>query len=212
MGKPPGGLPHLRQPNISPRNLILGAEEVDMQYSDMFKNAMIQKMTGPDALSASALSKQVDVPQSTLSKWLRMAGIGSSYGFPNNANEYTKMMKIKDSKRPNDWSAEDKLKLVTEAASLDDEQLGAFLRKKGLHQTHLEQWRLQMLDGLQNGFSKKKANQNKSDAAKHIRCLEKELRRKDKALAETAALLVLKKKVQEIWGDEDDPTAGSNGK
>ena len=121
-------------------------------------------------------------------------------------------MKIKDSKRPNDWSAEDKLKLVTEAASLDDEQLGAFLRKKGLHQTHLEQWRLQMLDGLQNGFSKKKANQNKSDAAKHIRCLEKELRRKDKALAETAALLVLKKKVQEIWGDEDDPTAGSNGK
>ncbi len=42
--------------------------------------------------------------------------------------------------------------------------------------------------------------------------LEKELSRKDKALAETAALLVLKKKVQEIWGDEDDPTAGSNGK
>ena len=40
--------------------------------------------------------------------------------------------------------------------------------------------------------------------AKKIRALEKELQRKDKALAETAALLVLKKKVQEIWGDEDD--------
>ena len=182
-----------------------------MHYTDMFKNAMIQKMAGPGAISASALSKQVDVPQSTLSKWLRMAGAGSSYNFPNNAHEYTEMAKIKGPKRPNDWSAEDKLKVVMEAASLDDEQLGAFLREKGLHQTHLEQWRLQMLDGLQNGFSKKNVRKKKVDA-KRIRALEKEINRKDKALAETAALLVLKKKVQEIWGDEDDPTAGSNGK
>jgi transposase len=182
-----------------------------MQYTDMFKNAMIQKMAGPDAISASALSKQVDVPQVTLSKWLRTAGVGSSYNFPNNAHEYTNMAKIKGPKRPNDWNAEAKLKVVMEAASLDDEQLGEFLRKKGLHQTHLEQWRLQMLDGLQNGFSKKNAKQKKADA-KRIRALEKEINRKDKALAETAALLVLKKKVQEIWGDEDDPTTGSNGK
>ena len=70
---------------------------------------------------------------------------------------------------------------------------------------------MQMLDALQNGLSKKRTRE-KSDAAKRIRALEKELRRKDKALAETAALLVLKKKVQEIWGDEDDPTAGGNGK
>jgi len=182
-----------------------------MPYSDMFKQTMIQKMSGPDPISATALSKQVNVPQSTLSKWLRMAGVGPSYGFPNNAHEYTKMSKIKDPKRPNDWSAEDKLKVVMAAASLDDQQLGAFLRKKGLHQTHLEQWRSQMLNGLQNGTVKKSSRQKKAEA-KRIRVLEKELRRKDKALAETAALLVLKKKVQEIWGDEDDPTAGSNGK
>jgi len=103
-------------------------------------------LSGPDAISASALSKQVDVSQSTLSKWLRMAGDGPSYGFSNNAHEYTKMAKIKNPKRPNDWSAKDKLKVVVEAASLDDEQLGAFLRKKGLHQAHLDQWRSQMLD------------------------------------------------------------------
>jgi len=182
-----------------------------MQYPDMFKDAMIQKMTGPDAISASALSKQVDVPQVTLSKWLRTAGVGSSYDFPNNPKDYTKMAKINHPRRPNDWSAEEKLKVVVEAAGLDDEQLGEFLRKKGLHQTHLEQWRLQMLDGLQNGFSRNRAKQKKADA-KHIRTLEKEINRKNKALAETAALLVLKKKVQEIWGDEDDPTAGNNGK
>jgi len=182
-----------------------------MHYSDMFKQAMIQKMSGPDPISASALSKQVNVSQTTLSKWLRMAGIGSSYGYPNNAHEYTKMAKIKDPKRPNDWSAEDKLTVILEAASLDDEQLGAFMRQKGLHQTHLDQWRSQMLEGLQNG-SAKKSRRRKNDDARRIRSLEKELKRKDKALAETAALLVLKKKVHQIWGDEDDPTAGSNAK
>ena len=182
-----------------------------MPYTDMFKNAMIQKMTGPEAISASALSKRVDVPQPTLSKWLRLAGVGSAYDFPNTAHEYTKMTKVKGPKRPNDWSAEEKLKVVMEAASLEVEQLGEFLRKKGLHKTHLEQWRLQMLDGLQDGFSKKKTRQKKADS-KRIQSLEKELRRKDKALAETAALLVLKKKVQQIWGDEDEPTTRSNGK
>ncbi|MES0447703.1 MAG: IS3 family transposase [Desulfobacterales bacterium] len=164
-----------------------------MQYPDMFKNAMIQKMTGPGAISATALSELVNVSQATLSKWLRMAGVDPAHAFQNNVHEYTKMAKITGPKRPNDWSAEDKLKVVMETDSLDDKQLGEFLRKKGLHQTHLEQWRLQMLDGLQSGFSKKKAKKLKADA-KRIRSLEKELNRKDKALAETAALLVLKKK------------------
>jgi transposase len=180
-----------------------------MQYPDMFKNAMVQKMTGPDALSASALSKQTDVSQPTLSKWLRMAGVVSTYG--DSAYEYTKMAKIRNPKRPTDWSAEEKLKVVMEAVLLDQEQLGAFLRQKGLHQIHLEQWRLQMLEGLQEGASKKQRIQKKADTNR-IRSLEKELHRKDKALAETAALLVLKKKVREIWGDEEDPTAGSNGR
>ena len=54
-----------------------------MPYSQMFKDKMIQEMTGPDALSATALSKKVDVPQATLSKWLRKAGIDSSYVYQN---------------------------------------------------------------------------------------------------------------------------------
>ena len=182
-----------------------------MPYSDLFKNAMIQKMTGPAAISATALSKQVDVSQVTLSKWLRTAGFASSYGFPNNAHGYGDMAKIAGPKRPSDWSAEDKLKVVMEATALDEEQLGAFLREKGLHLTHLEQWRLQVLEALQNRPATKKTK-GKKDDTKRIRALEKELRRKDKALAETAALLVLKKKLHAIWGDEEDPTAGSSGK
>lgn len=172
-----------------------------MKYPDVFKNAMIRKMTGPDAISATALSKQVDVSQTTLSKWLRMAG--SSH--IDTIKEYTKMTKIDNPKRPNDLKPEDKLAIVLEASSLDDEHLGAFLRKKGIHQIHLKQWRLQMIDGLQDDLSPKKTRKKKENL-KRIRTLEKELRRKDKALAETAALLVLKKKLQKIWGDEEDTT------
>ncbi|VAW34637.1 hypothetical protein MNBD_DELTA04-1663 [hydrothermal vent metagenome] len=178
-----------------------------MPYSQMFKYKMIQKMIGPDALSATALAKQVDVPQVTLSKWLRKAGIPSRYALKKQLNGNITMVP----KMPNDWSAEEKLKAVLEASSLSDEQFGAFLRKKGIHETHLEQWRIQMLGGLGKGRANGKPSRRNADI-KRIRGLEKELRRKDKALAETAALLVLKKKVQEIWGDEDGSTAKRNGR
>jgi hypothetical protein len=67
-----------------------------------------------------------------------------------------------------------------------------------------------MIEGLQKPPAKK-SPRHRGDL-KRIRALEQELRRKDKALAETAALLVLKKKVQEIWGDADENTTGNNGK
>ena len=114
-------------------------------------------------------------------------------------------------KRPEDWSPEEKLKAVLESASLSDDQLGTFLRSQGIHETHLQQWRLQMLNGLCKAPAHKKPKRRASDT-KRIRSLEKELKRKEKALAETAALLVLKKKVQEIWGDEDDDITPRNGK
>ena len=62
-----------------------------MQYSNMFKNKMVQKMTGPYAISATALSKQVNVSQSTLSKWLHSAGVDPNCDLSNSADEYTKM-------------------------------------------------------------------------------------------------------------------------
>ena len=52
MGKPPGASPSAAVKYFSAKS-ILGAEEVDMQNPDMFKNAMIQKMTGSDAIMAN---------------------------------------------------------------------------------------------------------------------------------------------------------------
>ena len=155
-------------------------------------------MTGINAVSAAELSRDVDVAQSTLSRWLRNAGIDSKN------RETISMTDSNKSRRPQDRSPEEKLKIIIEAEKLGTEELGIFLREKGLYETHLEQWRMQMLESLQNGITKPKREKRNPADAKKIKTLEKELRRKDKALAETAALLVLKKKVQQIWGDEDD--------
>lgn len=164
-----------------------------MRYSEKFRSRMVQKMTGPGAKSAVALAASAGVPQPTLSRWLREAG--SVAGVKNK----------RPSSRPHsrNRSPQDKLRLVIEAASLSGDELGEFLRREGLHEADLVRWRESSLEGL----SGKVAVAATADATdKRVRNLEKELRRKDKALAETAALLVLQKKVREIWGDEGDDT------
>jgi hypothetical protein len=147
-----------------------------------------------------ALSEEVGVAQPTLSKWVREAGRVGDMG-------KSKRTRAGSRKRPQDWTAEAKLEAVVEADSLSEEDLGTFLRGRGLHRAHLTQWREQIVAGLKVPRSKKT-----SAEARRIRELERELRRKDKALAETAALLVLKKKVQAIWGDEDGDTTRRNGR
>jgi hypothetical protein len=110
--------------------------------------------------------------------------------------------------RPQDWSPAEKLRVVVESRSLTDEELGAFLRKEGLHQAQVEEWSAIAHSSLLASKGAKKA----SAESKRIRELERDLRRKEKALAEAAALLILKKKAQAIWGDEEDDTDRRNGR
>lgn len=114
-------------------------------------------------------------------------------------------------RRPRDWSPEEKLNAVIEAQALSEDELGAFLRRKGLHEAQLEEWRTLILAGLQ-GHSPRTGAKPSTGDARRIRELEKELDRKDKALAETAALLVLQKKVQALWGDADAPMGKKSGR
>jgi transposase len=101
-----------------------------------------------------------------------------------------------------DWTPEEKLAIVLEAASLSEGELGVLLRSKGIPMALLEEWRHQALTGLR-GTPQIGAT---VVGSKRIKDLERELRRKDKALAEAAALIVLQKKVREALGDEDDDT------
>lgn len=179
-----------------------------MSYSEVYKRRMIQKMTVPDAMSAWELSKEEDVSHSSLSRWLQKAG--NLQGMTKKDKRTVPLSKTRKSpRRPQDWPLQEKLRVLAEAESLPPEELGAFLRREGLHEAQLEQWR----EIAQEAFNTpRQRRKQKTAELKRIKELERELRRKEKALAEAAALLVLKKKAQAIWGDEDDNTDQRKGK
>jgi transposase-like protein len=168
-----------------------------MKYSEQFKTRIVSKLVGPDALSANALSGEVGISQATLSRWLREAGT-----VPVMAKKQHPRKDTTVDKPLQDWPVEERLRVVVEALALTDDELGAFLRREGLHQAQLDSWTAAALGSMSPPPPAKRA----AGDSKRIKTLERELRRKDKALAETAALLVLQKKVQEIWGDEGDDT------
>lgn len=112
-------------------------------------------------------------------------------------------------KSPRQWTPAEKLQVVLDAAALSDAELGAFLRERGLHTTQLLSWRATIAAALAERPRRKpeaRAEQQR------IRVLERELLRKDRALAEVTALLALRKKVELIWGDGADDTTPKSGK
>ena len=177
-----------------------------MLYSNGFKSRMVKRMVGRERISASALSQEVGVTQPTLSRWVREARTVPTMSGSENKSR-------KDAKSPRQWSSQEKLQVVVEAAQLSDEDLGEFLRSRGLHVAQLEEWRQLAMDAAQQALdnTKKPKRRKATPEMKRIKELEKELRRKDKALAEVTALLVLKKKLEAIWGDEDDDTPTKSG-
>jgi transposase len=104
------------------------------------------------------------------------------------------------------WTGAEKLRVFLEGRGLGESELAALLRREGLHETDLTAWQAAAEAALRPRRRVTPWPEQQRDQ-RRIQELERELRRKEAALAETAALLVLKKKVQEIWGDEDDPTA-----
>lgn len=92
---------------------------------------------------------------------------------------------------------------MREAGALAGDELGAWLWRKGLHAEQLAQWRAAALAGLD---APRPAAAPAAQTARRVKALERELQRKEKALAEAAALLVLRKKVAALWADGADDT------
>lgn len=103
------------------------------------------------------------------------------------------------------WSAESKLAVIIETAALSESERSQYCREKGLLVEQIKSWKESCLTAFQT--SKEQAlvakKQAKSDKAE-IKYLKKDLRIKEKALAETAALLVLRKKLNVLWGEDDE--------
>ena len=160
-----------------------------MQYSEDFKKTAVAKMATPGGRSATSLSHELGVSQSSLSRWLRERvivggnGAGAMQG------------------RAEEWTPEQKVEAVFGFEKLSEEQRGVFFREKGLHEATLMRWKAEIIEAMK---LKPFVGGKKDPQRKRIAALEKELRRKEAALAEAATLLVLKKKVDAIWGEERD--------
>ena len=157
-------------------------------FSLPYKQKMIERLSGRDAVSARKLARETGISQETLSRWL---------------HEARSLPLMPPRKRTSkEWSVEEKVRVLSEAGKLTGEALTTFLEREGLLLAHLEQWRLALGE---------EGNGRKA-TTKRIRKLERELARKEKALAEAAALLILKKTMAQHWADEDDDTDEENEK
>ena len=182
-------------------------------YPTEFRETVVRRLTGPSPATVTEVSEETGVHQTTLSRWVREAGGRRSLATmaknktKNRIRTRSTGTEAVAARRPQDWTLEEKLQVLIETASLSDEELGAYLRRQGLHEAQLTQWREAVDEALHRAVPKPKVSPEQKAQKRRIQQLERELSRKDKALAEAAALLVLKKKVQAIWGDEDDGTS-----
>jgi transposase-like protein len=108
-------------------------------------------------------------------------------------------------KTTDDWPAEARLATVIEVASMSASELSRYCREKGLYVEQVVAWRAACVEGQGNAQEPNVNEREELRAGKRrIKELERELVRKEKALAEVAALLVLRKKLNALWGDDNE--------
>ena len=161
-------------------------------YSPERKESVLRKMMPPINMPVSQIAKESGISDVTLYKWrneLRDKGKPA----PGNGLSADK------------WSAEDKFAVLLETSELNEAELSEYCRKKGLYAEQIELWKSAAIRANEAPADQdRQLKKQRTSDRKKIRMLEKELNRKEKALAETAALLVLRKKAQAIWGEEED--------
>jgi len=159
------------------------------KYSPEFKESIIAKMLPPNAQSVNNINLETGIPIQTLHKWKSKAtkqGI-AAVASPKNASQ---------------WSDEAKVAIIVETAPLNSAELNEYCRAKGLYPEQIQQWRAAAVSGQSKALSKTEREEFQK-IKKRCKALEKELARKEKALAETAALMVLRKKANAIWGEPE---------
>ena len=156
-----------------------------LSYTNAYKEQAIEKVLQRDYKTIQTVADELNVNHYTLKSWLRTYRRES-------------MSKTPISKRPKDWSTEERFQLLMASSALEGEALNAFCRQKGIFTHHLEAWKKAFLSPQQS-MIKTASDKVLRD---EVKLLKKELNRKEKALAETAALLVLQKKFNAFWEEK----------
>jgi transposase-like protein len=159
-------------------------------YPQDFKDSILKRLEQGETVAS--LADELDIPKSTIYQWVRT----------NNKKQKNYSINLKSKKN---WTSEDKFQVVLETSTLTERELAEYCRRKGIYVDEVKSWRDQCLKANQVVIEDPKELKDSLKQEKdRVKILEKELRFKDKALAETAALLVLRKKANAIWGDPEE--------
>ena len=158
------------------------------RYSTEFKKAIVRKCLMPEGPSVSRTAEETGISVHTLYSWIRKLREDAELGTEEDSGERSIL---------------EKQELLLEAASISAEELGPWLRERGLHEEKLKLWRTEIRAALKG--TNAQARRELSEERKKVRILEKEIRRKDKALAEVTAIMVMKKKLEKYFGEDAAP-------
>lgn len=149
------------------------------RYGEAFRNRAVSRLLPPESADVGLVAKEIGVSAQTLERWREDAQSRPARGRA--------------------WTAGARLEAVIVTAAMAEAGRNAWCREHGVYPAELDQWRLSATTALAEPEEARASPQATRADKKRIKELERELQRKDRALAETAALLVLSKKVAAIF-------------
>lgn len=161
------------------------------KYTADFKEQALIKVLSRGSKTIGMIAEDLSMSQSTLKHWM--------HEMPKPTQSSTDH----SVKRPADWSMRERLWALQQSHELKDEALHAWCRQQGIFEHHLVQWHADFCsagDVKPSGASSSELRTLKQEVTR----LERQLTRKDKALAEAAALIVLHRNFQALLGEKAD--------
>ena len=158
------------------------------RYGQIYKDRVVARLLPPESSALDVVSREVGVSIATLERW-RAEALATAAGERSGPGGQR-------------WTAAARLEAVIATASMDEAKRSAWCREQGLYLTDLDAWKQDAIAGLGESRDAETAETNRD--RRRIKELERDLNRKDKALAETAALLVLSKKLSAIFHEGAD--------
>jgi len=150
-----------------------------------FKKAITEKFVNRGSKTANMVAEETGVTIKTLYNW---------------ADKYSNDYPMKKQTR----STFEKMRLVIEFNSLPDDDRGEFLRSKGLYEEEIKSWEQEVLNGEIEKFTENLSRKQLKESQDELKKVKRDLNKKEKALAEAAALLILKKKAEAFWGEDEE--------
>ena len=157
------------------------------KHSEAFIEQALAKVFSRGDRSIKSVADDLNVNHHTLKYWMKSKLV------------ITRSVSATKEKRPQDWTADEQLVALHETHGLSGEALQAWCREKGIFAHHLTSWKAAFCaEGKEPASGAREMRALKDENVK----LKRELVRKEKALAEAAALLILQKKFRALWEDE----------